>query len=169
MTPRPLKFRFQDGTMVPIVPRAAHELYTEGESYLLAPWEPRSGASHNHYFAVLNEGFVNLPERIATRFPTVEHLRKWLLIRTGFYEQRTIAATSTDEAERIAAFARPLDGFAVVTVEGQTVTVFSAKSQSASAMGRAEFSRSKQSVLEALAEMVGVSVDELANNAGRAA
>ena len=169
MTTRPIKFRWEGGAMVPLVPRAAHELYTEGESYLLAPWEPRSGASHRHFHAALNEGWQNLPERAAARFPSPEHLRKFLMIRTGYYHEHTAVYDTPADAERAAAIARPLDEFAVVSVEGRTVKVFTAKSSSARSMTKAEFQKAKSDVLDALAEMIGVDRTDLDKNAGRAA
>lgn len=169
MTIRPMKFRWQGGAMVPIVPRAAHELYQEGDSYLLAPWEPRSGASHRHFHASLNEGWSNLPERIAGRFPSPEHLRKFLLIRTGHYHEHTVVYDTPADAERAAAIARPLDEFAVVSVEDRTVTVYIAKSSSARSMSKAEFQKAKSDVLDALADLIGVERAELDKNAGKAA
>ena len=78
-------------------------------------------------------------------------------------------AANKAEAQRIASFVRPLDEFAVVTVREATVAVYTAKSQSARAMGRATFQKSKTDVLDALSEMIGVTTPQLQENAGRAA
>jgi hypothetical protein len=128
-----------------------------GERYTLVEHQERSQASHNHYFAAINEAWQNLPEDIAANFPTSEHLRKRALIQAGYCDERTFVASSKAEAVRLAAFLKPIDDFAVVTVSGAVVTSYTAKSQSMKAMGRAEFQKSKDNILAILAEMIGTS------------
>lgn len=169
MTPRPLRFRWSGEAMTPLQPGAAARQFEKGEWYTLEVREERSTASHNQFFAALNEGWQNLPETMADRFPSADHLRKWLLIRTGYRDEVTYVAASKAEAPRLAAFIRPLDDFAVVTVSEATVTVYRAKSQSVRAMGKAEFQRSKDAVLGLLAEMIGTDRKALDANAGRSA
>lgn len=139
--------------------------FTIGMVYNLEAVEQRSAKSHAHYFAAVNEAWQNLPEEQADRFPTSEHLRKWCLIRAGFAEQRQIVAASKAEAQRIAAFVKPMDGYAVVTVRDAVVTVWTAESQSMRAMGKERFQASKTAVLELLSLMIGADPVEL----GRAA
>lgn len=165
----PLKYRWSGEVMEPLVPSVANAQFTAGETYRLEVWEERSANSHNHYFAALNEGWLNLPDIFTGQFPTSEHLRKWLLIRTGHRDERTIVTGSKAEARRLAAFIRPMDEFAVVQVHEASISVFTAKSQSARAMGRAAFQKSKSDVLDALAEMIGVERKTLDANAGKAA
>ena len=50
-----------------------------------------------------------------------------------------------------------------------TVTVLTAKSQSAREMGRKDFERSKQDVLEYVSQMIGTTQRQLEMNAGKAA
>jgi len=166
---RPLKFRWDGAAMKPIVPAAAADLYETGKSYWLEPWEPASSASRSHYFASIKEAWDNLPEHMTDRFPSPEHLRKYALIRANYCDERTIVAGSKAEAQRIAAFMRPMDEFAVVTVHEATIVVRTAKSQSARAMGKADFQASKSAVLDLLAPMIGVARPALEQNAGRAA
>ena len=168
-TIRPIVFTWDGDAMVPINPRAADRQYVVHETYRLAPYEERSVNSHNHYFAAVHDGWGNLPEHYAERFPTDEHLRKFALIKAGYHDQRSIVGSSKAEAQRIAAFIRPSDEFAIVTVLQATVTVFTAKSQSLRAMGKAEFQRSKEAVLDIIASLIGVPADTLKQNAGRAA
>lgn len=167
--PRPLKFRWNGTSMTPLQPGAAARMYEKGEVYSLEVREERSGASHNHYFASIHTGWYNLPENMDGRFPTPKHLRKWLLIRAGYHDERSIVAPSKAAAHRIAAFIRPMDDFAVVVVSEATVTVYTAKSQSVRAMGKADFAASKDAVLGLLADMIGTPKEALAKNAGRAA
>ncbi len=147
----------------------ANKEFVVHEVYRLAIHEDRSATSHNHFFAALNDAWLNLPEEISERFPSAEHLRKWCLIKAGYRDERTIVASSKAEAKRIAAFVKPMDDFAVVVVKEATVIVATAKSQSVRAMGRKEFQESKQAVLEIAAEMIGRSPEMLAQPGRRAA
>lgn len=143
--------------MRPLNPRAADRQYVVGATYFLDHREDRSAASHRQYFAAINEAWQNLPEDYAERFPSPEALRKYALVKSGFRDERTLVASSRAEATRLAAFIRPMDEFAVVVVAEATVTVMTAKSQSMRAMGKAEFQRSKDAVLDVIAGMIGVS------------
>lgn len=167
----PLPFIWDGEHMVPRqgYARRADQEFVIGVTYLLVEAQARSAASHNHYFAALNEAWQNLPSEEVARFPTVEHLRKYALIRTGFRDERSIACASKAEAERVAAFMRPMDDYALVTFTEAMVIVWTAKSQSTRAMGKAEFQDSKQKVLDYVAGMIGVSSEHLSANAQRAA
>ena len=132
------------------------ERFAVGEVVSLEPAEVRSSPSHRHYFACIREAWVNLAERVAARFPTEEHLRKHALIKAGYCDERSIVCTSNAEARRIAAFIQPIDDYAIVTVDGRVIVQFTAKSQSAAAMSKAQFQASKEAVLNILAEMLGV-------------
>lgn len=161
MIGRPVSFAWDGEVMKPLHPRIADREYTVGEKYTLVPYEERSSASHNHEFAWLKEAWQSLPERLAERFPTSEHLRKWALIRAGYSDSHTIVCSSKAEAARIAAFIRPMDEFAVVNVQGATVTRYTAKSQSKRAMGAKEFYESKERIMEVVARMLNVGPQEL--------
>lgn len=146
----PMLFDWDGTAMVP--QRRFHNLvnasFTVGEAYRLEPQEQRSLVSHNHYFKTLNEIWESLPERYGDRIPSVEHMRKWALIRTGFRDERSIVCASKAEAERVAAFVKPMDDFAIVVAHEASVLVYTAKSQSMKAMGAKEFQRSKEAVLD---------------------
>jgi hypothetical protein len=62
-----------------------------------------------------------------------------------------------------------MDDFAVVIVREAVVLVWTAKSQSVKAMGAKDFQQSKSDVLDFLADLIGVSSDELAKHGGMAA
>ena len=165
----PLLFAWDGEAMRPKVPRLADRYYVVGETYRLEPHEERSTSSHNHYFASIAEAHGNLREDLADRFPTPDHLRRFALIKAGYRDERTIVAASKAEAQRLAAFIKPMDGYAIVTVKDAVVTVFQARSQSYRAMGRDEFGKSKEAVLSIIAEMIRVSPETLLSNTGRAA
>jgi len=157
----PQHFEWNGEAMIPLHPRRADKTFVVGQRYSLVQHEERSSASHNHEFAWLKEAWQSLPEHLAERFPTSEHLRKWALIRAGYSDSHTIVCSSKAEAARVAAFIRPMDEFAVVIVQNATVTRYTAKSQSKKAMGAKEFYESKERIMEVVARMLNVEPQEL--------
>lgn len=157
----PLDFQWDGEAMRPHRKGLADKHYVVGENYRLAPTEHRSVNSHNHYFAAIHEAFMNLPESMADRFATEDHLRRYALIKAGFRDERSIACASKAEARKIGAFIKPLDDYAVVVVRDNVVIVYTAKSQSYRSMPKAEFQRSKDEVLRVLAEMIGTPQSQL--------
>jgi hypothetical protein len=152
----PMTFDWTGEAFVPLHPRRADKYLTVGQRYTLAQHFERSTATHNHEFAWLSEAWQNIPEAMADRWPTPEHLRKWALIRAGYSDSHTITCNSKAEAAKVAAFIRPIDEFAVVILSGPTVTRYTAKSQSRRAMGAADFQRSKEMIMEIIAKLIGV-------------
>lgn len=165
----PTEFYWSGEAMVPVKPTLAAGRYTEGEVYTLVPWEARSQASHNHYFASIAEGWQNLPDHHLTQFPTPEHLRKKALIKAGYRDERSVVCESKLDARKVAAFIRPLDEYAIVVVRENVVMHLTAKSQSQKAMGKAVFEESKAKVLEIVADLIGTSSGELQRNTESAA
>lgn len=132
-----------------------------GEVYTLDVVLGRSGNSHRHFFAQVHDLWLTLPEGVADRFPSSEHLRKWALIKAGYADERSIVCSTPAEASRVAAFVRPIDTYAVVTVSDYVVRVFTAKSQSYRAMGAKDFQSSKTAVLDVVADLLGVTRREV--------
>lgn len=161
----PVVYQWNGEAMVPQrrFMTALDKEYVIGENYTLIEHHDRSQASHSHFFAALHEGWTNLPEDQAVRFPTSEHLRKWCLIRAGYRDERSIVCASKAEAQRVAAFMRPMDDFAVVVVSEAVVSAYTAKSQSMRAMGKKDFQESKDAVLTLVSEMIGVAPAQLEN------
>jgi hypothetical protein len=154
----PLAFAWDGDAMrpLPAFAGAAAARFGLGEVVTLAPVELRSSPSHRHYFACVREAWINLPADHAARFASEEHLRKYALIKAGYRDERSIVCASKAEARRVAAFIRPIDDYAVVTVEGRVIVQFTAKSQAPASMGKAQFQASKEAVLTVLAELIGV-------------
>ncbi len=158
MSGAPLAFAW-DGEVMRPLPAFAEDrgdALRPGEVVQLAPLRARSSPSHRHYFACVREAWVNLPEGLAERFATEEHLRKYALIKAGYRSERAIVCSSSSDARRVAAFIRPIDDYSIISVNGTVITQFTAKSQSAEAMSKAEFQASKEAVLGILADMIGV-------------
>lgn len=162
-----LPFRWTGEAMAPLsaFARRCDAAFVIGEVYNLEAIEQRSAKSHAHFFASVNTAWQSLPENLTEQFPTSEHLRRWCLIRAGFRQSRDIVASSKAEAQRIAAFVKPMDTYAVVTTRECVVTVWTAESQSMRAMGKQRFQESKDAVLSLLAALIGTDPVEI----GRAA
>lgn len=155
--------------MVPLNRYAADRMYVVGERYKLAVHEERSGASHRHWHACIDEAFNNLPDHMAKRFATVEHYRKYLLIRAGHYTELADVCDSYEDATRTVMMARKLDDYAIAHTEGKVVTIYRAKSTSYKELSGPEAQKVKQRTLELAAADIGVTVEELARNAGTSA
>lgn len=168
-TAPPLLCTYDGEAFFPVRPQLADRYFVVGETYPLVVHEARSMESHRHYFASLHEGWSNLPEDQAAQFPTAEHLRKFALVKAGYADERSIVCASKAEARRVAAFVSPMDEFAIVAVSEATVRVYTAKSQSMRAMGAKVFQKSKQDVLDIVSAMIGLTPQELAMHAGKAA
>lgn len=155
--------------MVPLprFKRQCDEQFVVHEEYPLTILEARSRVSHNHYFASLHEAWSNLPEDVAARFPSAEHLRKWALVEAGYSTEKNFVCESKDHARRLALFARSVDTFSVITLSGNIVRIFEAKSQSAAAMGAEEFQKSKTAVLDIVAGLLGTKTSELKKEGAR--
>lgn len=147
--------------MRPSHPKLASQRFEAGHAYALVEHEDRSQKSHDHFFATVAEAWANLPEGLAARYATPDHLRKEALIKAGYHTSRDFVARSAAEALRLAAFIRPTDDHAVVVVTNCIVTEYKAKSQSLKAMGKADFQDSKDKVLAIVAGMIGTTVEAL--------
>jgi hypothetical protein len=161
---RPVVFIWtSDGRMAPMprFKKICDAQFIVGEEYPLTLLEARSRNSHNHFFATVHEAWKNLPEDIASDFPSTEHLRKWALCKTGWSTMKTFPCETHDHARNLAIFARSADEFAVIEVRGNIVRIHQAKSQSAAAMGKDEFQKSKTDVLDKIAELIEVTPKQL--------
>lgn len=143
--------------------------YSVGEEYPLVVVETRSRASHGHYFAAIAEGFNNLPENIAARFPSPEFLRKWALCESGICDELDITFDNETDAGRQVKFYRGHDHYAQITKIGTRVIIRTARSQSMRVMDKEAFEASKRAVLDTIANLIDVKRKELEQAAGRSA
>lgn len=150
------------GIMRPTSPGLAASRFTNGETYLLAVVEERSEDSHKQAFAWLREAWMSLPDHLAQRFPTSEHMRKAALIETGFCTVQDYVCGSRAEAVRWAEnLRREADEYAMVALHETVVRVFKAKSQSKRAMGKSDFEDSKKAILDLIAGWLDVTPETL--------
>lgn len=167
--PTTMHYQWDGEAFVPLSARRADRLFVVGETYEMEVREHRSEASHRHYFAAINDAWGNLPEEIADRFATPDHLRRWCLIKAGHRDERTFVCKTRAEAVQLAAFMKPLDDYAVIVARETVVIVATAKSQSKKAMGAKVFQKSKDDVFRILGELLGTAPGQIEHNAGKAA
>lgn len=138
-----------------------------GEKYWIAEDKERSGKSHRHYFATISQGWAQLPEGWAGMFPGKhgsELLRKYCLIKAGYHAVSDAIFETPQDAQRAAALIEDRldpERYTVADVQGCVVRKFIAETQRQKVMGNARFQQSKQDVLELIAGMIGISVEEL--------
>lgn len=147
--------------MIPRHPGLARSRFVAGEEYLLADVESRSDGSHRHEFAWLREAWKTLPESLAEQYPTAEHLRKRALVDAGYYNETVLDVGSNAAALRTASYIKGLDEFAVVVVRGPLIVRREPKSQSKRAMGAKDFQASKTAIMQVIADLLGVTVEQL--------
>lgn len=159
----PIFFQWIDDAMHPLPQflKIAQRQYQKGKPYRLEVIEERSAAQHRRYFAAVHEAWTQLPENKMEQYPTADHLRRWALIKCGYHDERSIACASEAEAIKVASFIKPMDSFAVVTLKGDVVKVYTAKSQSVRNMDKETFQKSSNDVLDCLGSVIGVTRGQL--------
>lgn len=160
-------FLWDGGAMIPLerYRGLASRQFRPGVEYALVPHRERSDAAHGLFFKCCELAWKNLPEEVAPRFPTSEHLRRWALIKEGFADEHTMLCSSEAQAQSTGVLARSLDGYAVIQIDGPIVRVWTAKSQSRHAMGHDAFIDSMNKTMERMADMLGISSAQLAEEA----
>ena len=155
----------------PYYRRVAERQFQLGRVYRLEQVEARSWDSHKHYFAVLHEAWQNLPED-GPQFQSPEELRAWALTHTAFRDTREYRAANRQEALRVAKYLREGHDYSRIEFDAddpRIVRQYIPRSQAVSAMSGREFQLSKEAVLDVLAAKLGVTVEDLKQNAGTAA
>jgi hypothetical protein len=158
--------------MVPL-PRftpLCNKQFAVGAEYTLQIVEPRNMRFHSWFFAQLHEMWDNLPEDIAKRWPTFEHLRAWSLVQAGSYTEKDYVCDSASKAKHLARIIRAHTEYAVIKVSGDVVKVFDPKSQSVAAMNSDEFKETAEKVLAVVAALnPGLSRASVAKEAAKVA
>lgn len=160
-------FIWDGGAMIPLdrYRGLASRQFRPGVEYALIPHRERSDKAHGLYFKAVELAWKNLPEEMSARFPTSEHLRKWCLVKEGYADEHTMLCANEAQASNTGVLARALDGYAIIKISGPIVIVWTAKSQSRHAMGHEVFNESMNKVLERMAEMLGISSQQLTEEA----
>lgn len=161
MSGRPITFIRENGILRPFGVGMASRFdddYGEGEIVRLSEFEDASDKSRSHFFAVLRELYLNLPEGIRKNEDWAEsetHMRKYAMIKTGHYNLQEWPCESVGEAKRWAARLKPQDEYSIVLQQGSVVRVYTAKSMKRTSMpGKGEWQKAKEDVLGYLADLL---------------
>ncbi len=170
----PFVFQWTGAAMVPIRRHRQHcaESFVGDEYYEMEARKPRRESSHRHYFAALKEAWTNLPHQYDGEVwaQSDVHLRHHALIQCGWVEAtKIVQCGSNNEAVRWAAIMAPMKPYSVVTAVRSTVIEHTSKSQSKAAMGAKDFMKSKWMVLDYVADLCGITRDELEHAAKQSA
>lgn len=161
----PIRYRWTGEGWVPWRRFAAEcdRLFAIGEDRTLEAYDERSDKTHRHEFAWLREAWQTLPDDLKDEHPSPEYLRKWALVKCGFYNEERIDVGTNAGALRVAQAIRSFPGeeFSAVVVRGPLVVVRRPKSQAKGKMDKAEFQASKTAILELIAELIGVTTEQL--------
>lgn len=169
--------RWQGDVFEPLPSEQAHcnDTFTVGAIYKFEPVYPRSMNSHRHMFAFIREGYDQLPEEWAQQFENAEHLRAWLLIMERYanveefqFDTPRDMETSFHLAQKLARLEK---SYAIIRKRPAELRYFviTPKSMSQRNMPPAEFREAKNKLLARLSSMIGITPEELRDNAGRAA
>jgi hypothetical protein len=163
----PVAFIWSGREMVPLdrFRKLAERQYRAGTEYVLVDHKGRSEESHRHYFACIRAGWQNLPEDQADKYPSPEYLRKKCLVLEGYADQTDHVCEDDEAMAKMITLIRKLDPYSVMTRSGNVLTIFTAQSQDHASMGHEAFQTSKTRVLERIASMCGISLEELTKNA----
>lgn len=174
MSASPKLYTWQgDGfTPLPRFAKACDEDFVVGEVYLMGEVAEREWKRHKAFFAGVNEAWKSLHEGYGDFFKNPDHLRKWCLIQEGFCTQENFVLQSKKEAKRFAGFMRKGEEFRVVTIEGRSVTVYTAASQQVLRKGKGMdnemFKHSVRRVQHRLDGMLGTKPGTVAKQRGSA-
>jgi len=171
---RPAVFTWTGEAMVPTpesLPLCMRQ-FDKGALYQMRAMRERSVKSHNEFMALVKEAFDNLPEHLASRFPTVSRLRYWCLAKCGYCAEKTRIFQTRHDAKVFEDYVIESSTTSYCQVEGNVAMIWTPTSQRYKydpEMDYEEFEKSKEAVLELLADMIGVHPRELKRNAGKAA
>lgn len=127
----------------------------------------RSIEQHRRYFALCKLAFDNWPETHDFQPDNVEHLRKWLQIKSGYRTVQEIEVARTDpqslkimEATLRAAMKATSD-YAWTVTHGKKLYVIASKSIAFDKISHGEFCTLNNLVQEVIEAETGISTDDL--------
>jgi hypothetical protein len=155
---------------LPRFARQCDKEYVIGEKYRLEAVEERSHASHGHYFSCVADAWNSLPEHLADKFPSSEHLRAYALCMAKdgkWATKRVIPCRDEEQLLKLSAYVRGWQKFAVIIPDRDNLVleVREAMSQSTRKMTARDFQASKTDVLDFIEDLIGVPAGHFARQA----
>lgn len=154
-------FQWSGSAMEPMRPKAADKVFVVGKIYWMTEaksLEP-STKSFRHLWAVLQSAWASLPEDLREAYPDADVLRQKALIERGHYDEIAIEVGDAATAGRLATSLKRMNCWSHVRIQGGHVFQRTAKSMKD--MEAEEFQRAKDGVFGVVADLLGVTVDEL--------
>jgi hypothetical protein len=109
------------------------------------------------FFAHLREDvWGSLKEEHVRRFPSPEILRKHALIAVGHCDVRTVVAGSRSAAPDLAKAFEAMDSYAIVTVQGDVITIYQAKSMARRFLLKPQFNDVAEKVWTWIYQQTGI-------------
>ena len=168
---KPFLFKWSGFGMVPLAGqhlRCAERFVVNGR-YGFVIFDGRSEENHSHYFAVIRDYWNNWPESYEIELSSEKQLRRHALIRTGHYDQHIMALASKEDAERYIERMTEREGYAEFSLNESVVVARFAKTQRKNFQSNADFKKAKQDVLDFMASVTGIPVEQMKREAGQAA
>jgi hypothetical protein len=119
------------------------------------------------FFACLRDAHANLREEHLQRWPDTEAFRKSFLIAVGHCDVATICAGSKTAAHEVATYLRGRDRHCLVTIRGDVLMVYTARSMARRVLPKKQFLEVARRVFDHIAQTTGI--DPAQSHEGRAA
>ena len=128
--------------------------------------QQRSGAAHNHFFAIIDEACKRWPEAHPFQPEDKEHLRAYLLVKARHFDKMDVKCKSTDAGglqTQLEALIRMFCDGKPPLIHAYTwgVRVFVPRSISYAAADRKVFNAVSETVFEIIEDALGVKIDDL--------
>lgn len=121
--------------------------------------------SRRYFFAAIRDVHANLRADLRDRWPNAEIMRKHGLIAVGYCDAMTVTCGSKSSAPGIANAFRLKDQYCLASVQGDVVTIFTARSMARRALQKPQFIALADRLFDWLYQQTGIDV----NQSGRAA
>lgn len=123
--------------------------------------------ARRYFFAALRDAHANLPDHLRDRWPNAEVLRKNALIGIGYCDVVTLPCGSRASAPKIAAAFKMKDHYCIAKVNGDVVTVYTARSMARRVLLKKDFLEVADKVFAWIHARTGI--DPSQSHEGRAA
>lgn len=125
-----------------------------------SPDDEVSDAERAAFFAQVGEAWKNLPDDLAARYPSPDHIRKRALVTTGHCDITDHVCESEHEIGMIQRFAARNE-YAVLVRKDMVIRELVPKSMKKGGMTKKEFREAAEDVRRVLSELLGVDIETL--------
>ncbi len=108
------------------------------------------------FFAIVRDIHRNLSGDVLRRFPSSEALRKHALIAVGWCDVMTVLAGSKKAAPGIAAALQSKDRYCIIDINGDVLTMYTARSMSRRALLKKQFHEVAEKALHWIEDQTGI-------------